>query len=112
LPLYKGEDAAPVLFDKVGVVKIGCNIHDWMSGIILVLPTPYFAVTDRDGKFTLSDLPGGSYVLSAWHALSKVKPEEAAQTVQVNDTVAQVAFTLPVSPARPRRAMHGARVEP
>jgi plastocyanin len=112
LPLYKGEDAAPVLFDKVGVVKIGCNIHDWMSGIILVLPTPYFAVTDRDGKFTLSDLPGGSYVLSAWHALSKVKPEEAAQTVQVNDTVAQVAFTLPLSPARPRRAMHGARVEP
>src|SRR5256885_2747943 len=31
LPLYKGEDAAPVLFDKVGVVKVGCNIHDWMS---------------------------------------------------------------------------------
>ena len=112
LPLYKGEDAAPVLFDKVGVVKIGCNIHDWMSGIILVLPTPYFAVTDRDGKFTLSDLPSGSYALSAWHALSKVKPEDATQTVRVNEAVAQAAFTLPLSPARPRRAMHGARAEP
>src|SRR5262249_23638797 len=43
LPLYKGEDAPAVLFDKVGVVKIGCNIHDWMSGIILVLPSPHFA---------------------------------------------------------------------
>jgi plastocyanin len=112
LPLYKGEDAAPVLFDKVGVVKIGCNIHDWMSGIILVLPTPYFAVTDTDGRFILRDLPAGTYRLSAWHALSKLKPEDSAQSVQVSQGVEQVAFTLSLSAARPRRAMHGARVEP
>lgn len=112
LPLYKGEDAAPVLFDKVGVVKIGCNIHDWMSGIILVLPTPYFAVTDKDGRFTLDHLPGGTYAVSAWHALSKVKPEETTQSVRVGSDVAQANFTLPLSPARPRRAVHGARAEP
>jgi plastocyanin len=112
LPLYKGEDAPPVLFDKIGVVKIGCNIHDWMSGIILVLPTPHFAVTDRDGRFTLRDLPAGTYTLSAWHALSKLKPEDSAQPVQLSQDVAQVAFTLPLSAARPRRAMHGARAEP
>lgn len=112
LPLYKGEDAAPVLFDKVGVVKIGCNIHDWMSGIILVLPTPYFTVTDQEGHFTLSDLPDGTYTLSAWHALSKIKPEEASQSVQVGHQPTQIAFTLPLGPARARRAMHGARAEP
>ena len=112
LPLYKGEDAAPVLFDKVGVVKIGCNIHDWMSGVILVLPTPHFAVTDSAGHFVLEDLPNGTYTLVAWHALSKLKPDETAQSVAVGRDVPNVSFKLPLAPARPRPAMHGSRVEP
>ena len=49
LPLYKGEDAPPVLFDKVGVVKVGCNIHDWMSSDHPRAADPYFAQTDADG---------------------------------------------------------------
>jgi plastocyanin len=112
LPLYKGEDVPPVLFDKVGVVKIGCNIHDWMSGIILVLPSPHFAVTGADGRFVLEDLPTGAYTLVAWHALSKVKPEETAQSVQVGTDVINVSFKLPLAPARPRPTMHGTRAEP
>ena len=112
LPLYKGDDAPPVLFDKVGVVKIACNIHDWMSGIILVLPSPHFAVTGADGRFVLNDLPTGTYTLVAWHALSKLKPEETAQTIQVDGAVSNVSFRLPLSPARPRPAMHGLRPEP
>ena len=112
LPLYKGDDAPPVLFDKVGVVRIGCNIHDWMSGIILVLPSPYFTVTGADGRFVLDDLPNGTHVLVAWHALSKLKPEETAQTVHVPESVSNVNFTLPLAPPRPRPAMHGLRPEP
>jgi len=112
LPLYKGEAAAPVVFDKVGAVKIGCNIHDWMSGIILVLPSRHFAVTDSSGHFALNDLPAGTYTLVAWHALSKLKPEETAQSVQVGAEVANVNFKLPLTPARPRAAMHGTRAEP
>jgi plastocyanin len=112
LPLYKGEGAAPVLFDKVGVVKIGCNIHDWMSGIILVLPSPHFVVTGADGRFVLEDLPTGAYTLVAWHALSKVRPEETAQSVQVGPDVTNVSIKLPLAPARPRPTMHGTRAEP
>lgn len=112
LPLYKGEDAAPVLFDKVGVVKIGCNIHDWMSGIILVLPSPHFAVTDAAGRFVLDNMPSGTYTVVAWHALSRVKPEDTAQVVQVREDVSNVSFTLPLAPARPRPPMHGTRPEP
>lgn len=112
LPLYKGEDAPPVLFDKVGVVKIGCNIHDWMSGIILVLPSPHYAVTGADGRFVLEDLPTGAYTLVAWHALSKLRPEDTAQSVQVGPDAANVSFKLPLAPARPRPTMHGTRAEP
>jgi plastocyanin len=112
LPLYKGEAAPPVLFDKVGAVRIGCNIHDWMSGIILVVPSPHFAVTDASGHFVLEDMPAGTYTLVAWHALSKVKPEETAQSVLVGTQIANVSFKLPLSPPRPRPAMHGNRVEP
>ncbi len=110
LPLYKGEDAAPVLFDKVGVVKVGCNIHDWMSAIILVLPTPWFARTGADGTFTIENVPEGRHSVVAWHELSKLKPEDTAQAV-VDDAPA-LRYTLPLGPTRARPAMHGTRREP
>jgi hypothetical protein len=96
-----------VLFDKVGVVKIGCNIHDWMSAIILVLPTSHFATTDDDGRYTLV-LPSGTYTLVAWHALSKEKPEDTQQQVQLADA-AEATFKLSLVPARARPATRGAR---
>ena len=109
LPLYKGEEASPVVFDKAGVVKIGCNIHDWMSGIILVLPTPYYAVTDEGGRFALQDLPPGVYTLACWHVLSQVKLEETVQQVQADESSPEVIFTLSLATARPRPAIRGAR---
>ncbi len=112
LPLYKGEAAPPVLFDKVGVVKIGCNIHDWMSGIILVLPTPHFTVTDASGKYVLENVPEGNYTLVVWHAQSNVKPEDTARQIPVREDVANVNFTLTLSPARFRPAVHGSRADP
>jgi hypothetical protein len=67
LPLYKGEPAQPVTFDQPGIVKLGCNIHDWMRGTIFVLPTPYFAKTDGSGKAQLKLPPGGPWTLAATH---------------------------------------------
>lgn len=66
LPLYKGESASPVVFDKPGVVKLGCNIHDWMNGVVLVLPNPYFAKTDASGKAALS-VPDAALELAVFH---------------------------------------------
>jgi plastocyanin len=109
LPLYKGEDAPPVLFDKPGVVKIGCNIHDWMSAIILVLPSGHFAVTKEDGTFSLPGLDSGQYTIMAWHAQSRDKTEDVAQRVAIVDHDSQLTFKLSLAPARSRPATRGAR---
>ena len=54
------------IFDKPGLVTLRCDIHDHMRGLILVLNTPYFVMTDADGRFRLSGLPAGHYALKAW----------------------------------------------
>ena len=67
LPLYGGTPANPVVFDKPGVVTLGCNIHDRMTAYIVVVPTPYFASTVRGGHTTLGNLTGGKYTVHVWH---------------------------------------------
>ena len=54
------------VFDKLGLVTLRCDIHEHMRGLILVLNTPYFVMTDTDGHFRLSGLPPGRYTLKAW----------------------------------------------
>src|SRR6266511_146670 len=55
-----------VVFDTPGLVTLRCDIHEHMRGLILVLDTPYFAMTDTDGRFRLRGLPSGHYTLKAW----------------------------------------------
>jgi len=54
------------IFDKAGLVTLRCDIHEHMRGLILVLNTPHFAMTDADGRFRLRGLPSGHYTLKAW----------------------------------------------
>lgn len=65
---YRPEDR-PVpfqTFDKPGLVTLRCEIHNHMRGLVLVLDTPHFVVTDAAGGFRLTDLPAGRYTLKAW----------------------------------------------
>lgn len=54
------------VFDVPGLVTLRCDIHEHMRGLILVLNTPYFVITDTQGRFRLSGLPSGRYTLKAW----------------------------------------------
>jgi len=54
------------VFDKPGLVTLRCDIHEHMRGLILVLITPHFVITDTAGHFRLSGLPAGHYTLKAW----------------------------------------------
>src|SRR3984893_12910464 len=55
-----------VMFDKPGLVTLRCDIHEHMRGLILVLNTPYFVMSDTVGRFRLDKLPAGRYTLKAW----------------------------------------------
>jgi plastocyanin len=62
-------DEKPVpsqVFDVAGLVTLRCDIHEHMRALILVVDTPFFVITDPDGKFRLTDLPAGRYTLRAW----------------------------------------------
>jgi len=67
LSLYAGHKYPPVLFDRPGLVTVGCNIHDGMLAYIYVTDSPYFGKSDGHGTLVLHDLPSGSYTLTVWH---------------------------------------------
>lgn len=94
IPLYKGESPESVVFDKPGVVTIGCNLHDWMSAHIVVLSTPHFAKSGAEGLVPLSTLAAGRYRLEVWHPrIGSTVTREVV--IAADDTAAQViAVTL------------------
>jgi len=54
-------------FDTAGAVPLLCNIHPEMTGYIVVVPTPYFALTSESGEYKIENVPDGSYSLTVWH---------------------------------------------
>jgi plastocyanin len=65
---YRKTDHPPPveIFDKPGVVKLYCEIHQHMRGVILVLDTPHFTRTQTNGLYELQGLPAGQFTLKAW----------------------------------------------
>jgi len=84
IPLYEGMPPNPIVFDKEGVVVLGCNIHDWMHAYIYVIDTPYFTTTGRDGQ-ALLDLPLGNYAVRVWHPRLKESASQTSQELRVNE---------------------------
>lgn len=66
LGLYK-DKAKRLTFDKPGRVDVFCSIHTAMHCVILVLENPYYAVVDARGRYTIANVPAGTYKLKAWH---------------------------------------------
>ena len=67
LELYKAPVVKSVVFDKPGRVDVFCSIHTRMSCVVLVLENSHFAATDSKGRYTIANVPAGSYQLKAWH---------------------------------------------
>lgn len=101
LPLYAGTQASPIRFEQPGIVVLGCNIHDWMIGYVVVVDTPYFAKSDANGALSI-DAPPGKYRLRAWHERLGGAPYEQDLTLAAGKPVA-LALPLNVAAAAPAR---------
>jgi len=99
LPLYIGVPAEPIVFDKAGIVTLGCNIHDHMLGYILVIDSPYFTEV-RNGSGLITELPAGELKVEIWH------PRLAVETAPIHtitigvDEAAVLETSLELRPER------------
>jgi plastocyanin len=108
LALYAGKAHAPVLFDKPGLVTLGCNIHDSMLGYIYVTDSPWYGRTGADGTLQLHDLPPGEYTVRLWHTLLDESGPELQQHLNLGDGATGVASFRLKRPLRPPLLNHGA----
>jgi plastocyanin len=77
-------------FDNLGAVQLFCNLHVEMAGYIVVVPTPYFALSGYDGTFTIKDVPSGTYTVKTWSEDGK----PTTQTVTLTDATMSVQLTV------------------
>jgi len=66
LGMYPKGAVKPIRFDKPGLARLFCNIHPNMAAYVMAVDSPYFAVSNEKGTFTIAGVPPGSYTYHAW----------------------------------------------
>jgi hypothetical protein len=108
LSLYAGHKYPPIVFDKPGLVVVGCNIHDQMIGYIYVTNSPYFGRSDDSGHWTARELPAGNYVITAWHPrLQEAAGTALSMPLTVTESATAAAEFKLAKPLRPSTTNHG-----
>jgi plastocyanin len=77
-------------FNDLGTAQILCNIHPDMVAYVVVVPTPYFALTSNDGTFTIKNVPPGAYTLKTWSEDGK----PTTQTITATDATTSVELAV------------------
>ena len=86
LGFYEAGSSKTVHFDRPGVSFLFCNIHPEMSGAVVAVDTPYFGMSDRNGRVTIQNVPDGRYQLNVWYERSLPEDLKAAgRTVTISD---------------------------
>jgi len=93
LALYPPGSTRTVRFRREGIVRVFCNIHSSMSAVIVVLGTPYFATTRRDGSFEIPNVPPGEYRLDVFHERAT---EATLEALERRVTVGNAPLELPM----------------
>jgi plastocyanin len=102
LKLFGKDETRTVRFDKVGVVALGCNIHDQMVAFVKVVDTPYAAKTGPSGEVTLHGLPAGQVSIHVWHPYLKGAGDDVVHpsTLRPNGGREAITVDLKVIPER------------
>ena len=98
LGLYKSGQARELVFDREGIVRVGCNLHANMSATVVVVSAPHYAITDRRGRFVFRSLEPGRYRLRAYGERG-VEPTLQEISVSAGDNSVSVALAdAPIGP--------------
>ena len=96
LGIYKNGQSRELTFDKEGIVRLGCNLHANMSGYIVVVNAPHYAITDDKGAFKFKSLPPGKYKLKAWSEKS-LQPTVREITIAPDDNTVNLSVEADAS---------------
>jgi hypothetical protein len=116
LGLYEAGTSRTVHFDRVGISYIFCNIHPEMSAVIVVLPTQYFAVPNKQGEFSITSVPSGRYTLHVWNENAlPATLQTLSREVQVSDTshsLGTIRVQVTMAASVPHKNKYGQDYEP
>ena len=83
--------------NREGLVDLRCNAgHVWMNAELMVAPHPYYAVTNAEGEFQITDVPPGDYEIVAWHEGWRVAGESSLYDVMTQVRVRRPVFSEPI----------------
>ena len=95
------------------MLKIGCDVHRWMTAWVGIVEHPYFAVSDADGTFTIANVPAGKRTITVWHetfgTLTKTVDVKAGATTTVDFVYPPVRRPEPGMFAREKRCRSAVR---
>jgi plastocyanin len=97
LGLYEAGSSRSVRFDRPGASFLFCNIHPEMSAVIVVVPSPYYGLSDASGKVVITGVPDGRYRLQVWHERSS---PEHLKTLEQTVTISSAGTTRAIGPIR------------
>jgi len=97
LKLASRQQNQSVLFDKPGIVPLGCNIHDRMIAYLAIVDTPWAKTADAGGHVLLRGLPAGSVAVTIWHPYLRAPGNSITRTVTIADSsMRSERFTVPM----------------
>jgi hypothetical protein len=113
LGLYEAGSTRSVVFSRVGVSYIFCNIHSEMSAVVIALDTPFYGVADSRGMFRIEGVPDGDYSLHIWiEGQAQSSLEQLTRRVHISGPIAALGDIRAVKPKGQHLNKFGRPYEP